>query len=281
MKAIDVHVHPSTSNFMIDSYGSYRDALSKFFRTDLPVRTPEEMVEEFRELDIKAVLLGWDAETAMGLPPVPNDFIAKIVRDYPDTFIGFGGVDPWKGKAAIKEIERCAKELGFIGLKFMPAAQAFFPDDRQFYPMWAKCQELGLVVLTHVGTTGMGAGTPGGMGVRLKYVRPIHIDDVATDFPELTIICAHPAWPWLDEMMAIAQHKDNVYLDLSGWSPKYFPPTLVRDINSRFQDKCLFGSDYPYVHPKRWLQDFETLDLKPEVKQKVLLGNARKVLKLV
>ncbi|MBI2862487.1 MAG: amidohydrolase, partial [Chloroflexi bacterium] len=183
-------------------------------------------------------------------------------------------------KAAVRELERAVKDLGLIGAKFMAAAQRFFPDDPRFYPLWEKAQELGAVLLFHVGTTGLGAGAPGGSGVKLKYTRPIHIDDVAADFPELKIIMAHPAWPWMDEGLAVAVHKANVYVDLSGWSPRYFPPELVREVNSRLQDKALFGSDYPYIMPDRWLRDFESLDLKPEVKQKVLVDNAKKLLKL-
>jgi predicted TIM-barrel fold metal-dependent hydrolase len=121
---------------------------------------------------------------------------------------------------------------------------------------------------------------PGGLGVKLKYMDPLPIDDVAADFPELTIICAHPAWPWTDMAIAMAVHKANLYVDLSGWSPKYFPPQLVREVNSRLQDKALFGTDYPFVKPDRWLKDFEKLDMKPEVRPKVMLENAKKVLRM-
>jgi len=280
VRAIDVHVHPSTRNYLIDTRGPYTEATMKYFKQPLKIRTDEEMAEEFRSLDLKAVLLGWDDETVTGLPPLSNDWVASMVRRFPDVFIGFAGVDPWKGKAAIKELERAVKELGLRGAKFQQAGQAFFPNDRRFYPLWEKCQELKIPVLFHCGTTGLGAGTPGGMGVRLKYIQPIYIDDVAADFPELTIIAAHPAWPWQDEMLAIAIHKANVYIDLSGWSPKYFPPQLVREINSRLQDKAMFGTDYPWVTPERWLKDFEGLELKAEVRPKILLENARRVLGL-
>lgn len=279
-RAIDVHVHPSTRNYLVDAQGPYAEATEAYFRTKIPVRTEEELAQEFRELDIRAVLLGWDAESNTGLPPLSNDWVAGMVRRYPEVFLGFGGVDPWKGKAAIKEAERCAKGLGLLGLKFQQSAQAFFPNDQRFYPLWAQCEELGLIVLFHCGTTGLGAGAPGGAGIKLKYTHPLCLDDVAADFPALRIIGAHPAWPWQADMIAIALHKPNVYFDLSGWSPKYFPPELVREIGGRLQDKALFGTDYPYITPQRWLKDFEGLELKPEVREKILRGNAQRLLGL-
>ena len=106
------------------------------------------------------------------------------------------------------------------------------------------------------------------------------LDDVAADFPDLTIILAHPAVPWQEEQLAVVLHKANVFMDLSGWSPKYFRPILTQYATSLLQDKVLFGSDYPVLKPERWLKDFETLEMKPEVRQKILLENARKLLKL-
>lgn len=280
-RPVDIHVHPSTRQFLVDSSGPYMAATEAYFHTRIPVRTEDEMARELAEQGVRGVLLGWDAETNTGLPPIPNDWVAHVVRSYPDVFVaGFAGVDPWKGKMALREIERAAKELGLRGLKFQQSAQAFFPNDQRFYPLWAKAQELGLIVLFHVGVTGLGAGGPGGMGVRLKYTQPVYIDDVAADFPDLRIICAHPAWPWQDEMTAIAIHKPNVYIDLSGWSPKYFPPALVHDIATRLQDRTLFGTDYPFISPRRWLDDFAKLSIPEDVRAKILYRNAERLLGL-
>jgi len=143
-----------------------------------------------------------------------------------------------------------------------------------------EAQKLGMRVLFHSGMAGAGAGTPGGMGIKLKYCQPIHLDDVAADFPELAIICAHPSWPWQDEALAIARHKSNVHIDLSGWAPKYFPPQLVQHVNTLLQDKVLFGSDWPVISVERWMAEFQQLDLKPEVRKKVLLENASRLFKL-
>ncbi|MBI3805653.1 MAG: amidohydrolase [Nitrospirae bacterium] len=281
MRAIDMHVHPGTREYLVEAGGKYlSDALHYFHRHDAVVSL-EEMAAYYRRAEMLAVLLAWDAETHTGLPPVTNDYVADAVRQYPDVFIGFASVDPWKGRMAIRELERAVKELKLRGLKIHPIAQAFEPNDRRFYPLWECCQGLKVPLLIHTGTTGVGAGVPGGNGLKLKYGRPIPaIDDIAADFPGLTIIGAHPSWPWQEEMLAVAVHKTNVYIDLSGWSPKYFSPSLVQHANSLLQDRVLFGSDYPFLTPERWIADFEKAGFKPEVREKILLGNAKRLLGL-
>ncbi len=279
MRAIDIHVHPGTREYLVDSGGKYlADALHYFHRHDAVVSVTE-MAEYYRHLDMMAVLLAWDAETATGLPPVTNDYVADLVLKHPDCFIGFASVDPWKGAVATQELTRAIRELRLRGLKCHPIAQAFYPNDRRFYPLWETCQGLGVPLLIHTGTTGVGAGVPGGNGLKLKYAQPIpYIDDIAADFPRLTIIGAHPSWPWQEEMLAVAVHKTNVYIDLSGWSPKYFSPSLIRYANTLLQDRVLFGSDYPFLTPERWIADFEKAGFKPEVMEKILLQNAKRLL---
>jgi predicted TIM-barrel fold metal-dependent hydrolase len=278
VRAIDVHVHvpapadhPSTKE---------KEAMAGYFGAGKMPATPDEMYELYKALDIFAVIFEIDAETISGEPYVGNDYVASIVQKYPEQFMGFASVDPWKGKLAILELERSVKDLGLRGLKLHPTTQAFFPNDTRFYPLWEKAVELGIPVLFHSGQTGVGSGTPGGGGYKLKYAHPLLLDDVAADFPDLTIIMAHPAVPWQEEQLAVALHKGNVYIDLSGWSPKYFRPILVQYISSILKDKTLFGSDYPVLQPDRWLRDFEQLELKEEVRRKILLENAQKVLKL-
>ncbi|MFY9573432.1 MAG: amidohydrolase family protein, partial [Blastocatellia bacterium] len=217
--------------------------------------------------------------TATGLPPLTNDEVADVVKKYPRQFVGFACVDPWKGARAVAEMDRAITELGLIGAKFHPGVQAFYPNDKQFYPLYEKINELGVPALFHTGTNGLGAGTPGGMGIRLDYTRPIYLDHVAADFPGLTIIGAHPAWPWHDEMLAIIGHKSNVFMDLSGWSPKYVPKSIIDEARGRLQDRILFGSDYPFIMPQRWLADFDALEgFSPEVRRKILHDNAARLL---
>jgi hypothetical protein len=281
MKAIDVHAHVSTKEMMGDSLSKYNEAMEKHYKFKLSFKTEEEMAQDFIKADVKGILVGWDAETASGLPKFSNDSLARIIKAHPDAFIcGFGSVDPWKGEMAIKEAERCVKELGLIGLKFQQTVQAFAPNDRKFYPLWEKCVELKIPVQFHSGTTGIGAGLPGGMGIHLKYTHPMLLDDLAADFPDLTIIACHPSWPWQEEMLAVLQHKANVYNELSGWSPKYFSDSLKREINGRLQDKFMFGSDYPAIPHERLFKDWDELKFKPEVLEKVFYKNAQRILGL-
>jgi len=278
VRAIDIHIHPPAPGHRPPTADPETRA---YFRGGVDHETAEQMAEYYASLDIFGVLFHSDAETATGVKPVPNDYIAELVERYPKQFIGFGSVDPWKGKAAVREVERCARELGLRGLKFHPQQQAFYPNDQRFYPLWEVAQGLGLVVLFHTGTTGVGVGRPGGGGIKLKYARPIpYIDDIAADFPELTIIMAHPSFPWQDEQLAMLVHKPNVYMDLSGWSPKYFSPLLVQYAKTLAQDKVMFGSDYPVISPERWLNDFDALGFDEAVRQKILVENAKRVLKV-
>jgi predicted TIM-barrel fold metal-dependent hydrolase len=279
VRAIDVHIHAPRQG--AEAPTERERAMDSYFRTTERPRTAKDLASKYRELDIFGVVLTIDSETTTGERYTGNDYIAEIVRDYPQQFIGFGSVDPWKGKAAVVEAERCSRALGLRGMKFHPPSQHFFPNDERFYPLWEMCQQLGLVVLFHSGTTGVGAGQPGGGGIKLKYGRPIpYVDDIACDFPDLTIILAHPSFPWQDEQLAMLIHKPNVYMDISGWSPKYFSPLLIQYANSIAQEKVLFGSDYPALTPERWLADFEAAPFRDEVRPKILLENAKRVLKL-
>ena len=279
-RAIDMHVHPGTREYVVDSGGEFHRHAFDYLRSEVRPVTADEMADYYRKLDVLAVVYAWDAETATGRPGVSNDYVAGLVRAHPDAFLGFASVDPWKGQLAVRELERAIRELGLRGVKFQPIAQRFYPNDQRFYPLWAKCAELRIPAVFHVGTTALGAGVRGGDGFHLKYGQPLHLDDVAADFPDFTIIAAHPAWPWQEEMLAIALHKTNVYTDLSGWSPRHFPPSLVRFANSVLQDRTLFGSDYPFFTPERWLRDFEAVEFKPEVREKILLRNAQRLLGL-
>jgi predicted TIM-barrel fold metal-dependent hydrolase len=278
MRAIDVHVHVPEPRG--DPGAEERQRVAPYFGAGTLPQSPDEMYEKYKALDLMGVIFSIDAETRTGDRYVGNEYVAGVARKYPEQFIGFASVDPWKGVIAVRELERAVSELGLRGLKLMPITQAFFPNDPRFYPLWEKCAELGVPALFHTGQTGIGAGTPGGGGLKLKYSQPLHLDDVAADFPDLTIIMAHPAVPWQEEQLSVALHKANVYIDLSGWSPKYFRPVLIQYASTILQDKILFGSDYPLIQPDRWLEDFKRIDMKEDVRQKILLENARKLFKI-
>ncbi len=277
--AIDVHVHPASQE-AADSGGEYLQWARRHFKTEVgSVVSLDATAAMYREQRMMCVLLGKDERSNTGLPAIPNDVLAQAVKDHPDTFIGFGAVDPHLGKWAVHEVQRIA-DLGLRGLKFQPITQGFFPNDEAYYPIYEAAQSLGLTTLFHSGTTGIGAGAPGGMGLRLKYGRPIHLDDVAADFPDLTIIAAHPGWPWTDELLAIAVHKSNVFIDMSGWAPKHFPPLFVQYARTVLQDKMLFGTDWPLLTIERWQAEFAAYDFPAAVVKKIMLENAKRALRL-
>jgi hypothetical protein len=279
LKGIDFHVHPQSAAALAAAGQERREVLQGYFGREMREVSYEELADQYRKRQMMAVLLPWDDETTTGYPPVPNDEVAAAVKRHPDVFIGFAGVDPWKGKLALNEVRRAHDDLGLRGLKFNPGRNLFAPNDPHFYPLWQLAMDLGMICLFHTGMLGNGAGAPGGLGNKLKYTAPIpYLDDIAADFPHLTIVAAHPSWPWQDEALAMALHKGNVYLELSGWAPKYFPPQLVHYARTRLQDKCLFGTDWPVIDPERWLREFADLDFSPEVRQKIMVDNARKVL---
>lgn len=277
MKAIDFHVHLPTPEWLDVSMKGYVEAAEKYFRSKVARKSLEDLAREYEALDVVAVLLAWDAETATARPRVPNELVADACREFPKAFVGFGSVDPLKGERAVEELERIA-ELGLKGVKLHPSLQAFAPNEERHWPLYEKCQELGLITLFHTGTSGIGAGQPGGQGIRIDLARPILLDAPAAAFPDLKIIAAHFGYPWHLELLAMALHKTNIHIDISGWSPRYIPTEVVRDMKGRLQDQFLFGSDYPFIQPQRCLEELGTLGIPDAVMQKVLLDNGRRLL---
>ena len=281
--AIDVHTHAEVSSSGEGSLSKeLEEASAEYFKVAHEARKPtlDEIGAYYRELKMAAVVFTVDAESATGIKAVPNEEIAEAALRYPDAIIPFASIDPAKGRAGAKQVRRLVEEHGVRGFKFHPNVQAFFPNDRVAYPLYEAIEECGAISVFHTGQTGIGAGAPGGGGIRLKYSNPMFVDDVAADFPGMPIILAHPSFPWQDEALSVATHKPQVYIDLSGWSPKYFPPQLVQYANSLLQDKVLFGTDYPLLTPERWLADFDKLPIKDSVRPKILKDNAARLLGL-
>jgi predicted TIM-barrel fold metal-dependent hydrolase len=279
--AIDVHAHVEMSRAGVDSLpDDLRDAAIEHFRAETVRPTAEELAAYYRERRMMAVIFTVDHESVTGQPRVPNEEIAEVAHANGDVLIPFASVDPHKGRKGVDEAKHLIADHGVRGFKFHPNLQAFFPDDRLAYPLYEVIQEAGLPALFHTGHSGIGSGMRGGGGIHLKYSNPMHVDDVAVDFPDLKIVLAHPSFPWQDEAISIALHKRQVSIDLSGWSPKYFPEQLVRYANTLLREQVLFGTDYPLITPERWLADFETLDIKPEVRPLILRENAMRLLGL-
>jgi predicted TIM-barrel fold metal-dependent hydrolase len=279
VRAIDFHVHLPTPEWMDVTMKGYVEVAEAYFRSKVARKSLDDLAREYGDLDMLAVLLAWDAETATGRPPLSNEYVAAAVRDYPEVFLGFGSVDPHKGERAVAALDSI-KELGLKGVKLHPSAQAFDPSEETYWPLYQRCQELGLACLFHTGTSGLGAGQPGGQGLRIDFSRPILLDPVAAAFPDLQIVAAHFGYPWHLEMLAIALHKSNVWIDISGWAPRYIPGEVVRELKGRLQDRFLFGSDYPFIQPKRCLEELEELAIPEGVMQKVLVDNGRQLLHL-
>jgi predicted TIM-barrel fold metal-dependent hydrolase len=221
-----------------------------------------------------------DWEFEIGRRRIPNEEVALAAQDNADMMMAFASIDPHKGKMGVREMRRLIDDFGIKGFKFHPTCQGFFPNDRMAYQLYEVIAEHGLPAIFHSGHSGVGSGMPGGGGLRLKYSNPIHLDDVAADFPDMKIIVAHPSWPWQDEALSVCLHKPNVYIDLSGWSPKYFPPQLVQYANTLLKEKMLFGSDFPLITPDRWMKDFKEAGFKEEVHSLILKENAMRVLGL-
>jgi uncharacterized protein len=279
--AIDVHTHAEVSRRTGEDglKPEWREAATEYFRGGgLP--TADDVAAYYRERNIAAVIFTVDARTQTGRPAVPNEEILEVAAANSDVLIPFASIDPGRGVRGVQEARRLIREYDVRGFKFHPNIQAFFPNDRAAYPLYEAIAEAGLPALFHTGHSGIGSGLPGGGGIRLKYSNPMCVDDVAVDFPELTIVLAHPSFPWQDEAISVALHKRQVYIDLSGWSPKYFPPQLVQYANTLLSDRVLFGSDYPMITPDRWLADFEQAGFRDEVRPKILKENAARLLGL-
>jgi uncharacterized protein len=279
MRAIDFHVHLPTPDWLDGSMAGYVEAAEAYFRSPVQRRSLPELAEMYRQLETMAVLLAWDAETATGRPRVPNETVAAACRDHPDVFTGLGSVDPHKGEAAVAEVASIAA-LGLRGVKFHPSLQAFAPDDESYWPVFAACERHGLLALFHTGTSGIGARQPGGQGIRLDYARPIRLDAVAAAHPGLTVVAAHFGWPWHMELVAMALHKTNVYIDISGWAPRRIPPELIGELGGRLAGQFVWGSDFPFLAPQRCLDELAGLGLPDEVLAKVLHENAAGILRL-
>jgi uncharacterized protein len=273
--AIDVHVHLE----MDDTNNAANEAAKKYFGNSGVERGRNALAEYYRSRKIGCVIFSVD-ERLTGRTHIPNDEVAAFAAENSDIMLAFASVDPMRGKVAVEEAKRLIAAGSIRGFKLHPPVQQFRANDKGVYPFYEIVNEARLPVIFHTGHSGIGAGLPGGGGIRLKYGNPMDIDDVAVDFPDMPIIMAHPSFPWQDEAISICLHKPQVYIDLSGWSPKYFPPILVQYANTLLKHKVLFGSDYPLISPDRWLADFQNIAIRDEVRPLILKENAIRLLGL-
>lgn len=280
MRRIDLHCYPGTPAW-VDSQGPFAEALAHYWKKPWVGRAEDEVVGDIRAHGLEAVLVAFDIESLTGAKPFSNQEAAAMRARHPDVFLGvWGAVDPLKGDEAIAEAERAAKEDRVLGFHFHPIMGRFRVDDPQHLRLFEAIRDLGLPVMVDVGTTGMGAGLPGALGARIDDAHPMAIDHLAATLPDLTIIAAHPGWPWVEEMTAVALHKGNVFWEMSGWAPKHFSPQLKVDIRARLQDKVMFGTDHPSLPFDRILREWDELGYSEDIMNKVFHLNAERVLGL-
>jgi uncharacterized protein len=280
--AIDMHVHAEVSCHDPEDpvMGAFFDAASAYFKADRKRPTIPETIEFYRERNIPFCLFTVDAECGVGAKRISNYEIADIAAQHTDIVIPFASIDPHKGKLGAREARDLIENHGIKGFKFHNIMQNIHPADRIAYPIYEVIAEYKLPAIFHTGHSGMGTGMPGGGGLRLKWGQPMLFDDVACDFPDMKMILAHPSWPWADESLSMALHKDNVFIDLSGWSPKYFPPQVIQYANTQLRHKMLFGSDFPLIKPEKWIEAAKVAGFRDEVLPLILKDNAVKLLGL-
>ena len=279
--AIDIHPHAEVSCWNpFDAYAEeYDRAADKYFRSSNRP-TIAETIAHYREKKIGLIMFTVDAESNLGRKRIPNEEIAAAANENSDMMMAFASIDPHKGKMGAREAERLIKEHNIKGFKFHPTVQGFHPNDKMAWPIYEVINAHKLPAIFHTGHSGIGSGMYCGGKLRLEYSNPMHLDDVAVNFGDMQIVMAHPSFPWQDEALSVATHKPNMWIDLSGWSPKYFPKQLVHYANTLLRDRVLFGSDYPLITPERWMKDFEEAGFKPEVMPGILKGNAVRLLGL-
>jgi predicted TIM-barrel fold metal-dependent hydrolase len=273
--AIDTHVHIEPE----PTGNAAEEAARKYFGNAGVSYGRKELAEYYRSRKIGCVVFSVD-ERLTGRPQVSNDEVVAFAAENSDIVMAFASVDPMRGADAVKEARRLIAKGGIRGFKLHPPLQQFHANDKAAYPFYEVIAEAKLPVIFHTGHSGIGTGMPGGGGVRLKYGNPMDIDDVAVDFPDMPIIMAHPSFPWQDEAISVCLHKPQVYIDLSGWSPKYFSPILIQYANTLLKKKMLFGSDYPLITPDRWMTDFAAIAIRDEVRPLILKDNAARLFSL-
>jgi predicted TIM-barrel fold metal-dependent hydrolase len=284
VRAIDVHVHAGRSGSAPAEAASppRDDTLARMTqRGGVGGQTPDETAEFYRQRGLVCCM--WGADTGGTRPTrggaVSNDEMLEAAARHPDVFIPFVYLDVWRDHAGADEARRLI-DAGARGFKFHPPSGGYCASDQRLYELYEVIAAAKLPALFHTGQTAVGQGSGAGGGVRLKYGNPIYLDDVAVDFPDMPIIMAHPSFPWQEEALAIALHKQQVYIDLSGWSPKYFPPLLVQYANTLLKNKVLFGTDHPMITADRWMTDFEAAAFRDEVRPLILRDNAAQLLGL-
>lgn len=272
MRAIDVHVHPSTRGLDCDACAYFRRELNEVPRTE------ETFAELFVKQQVQALIIGWHPSTVKEGTPNTNAYVIDLATRYPDAFVGVLASLDMRAEnlgEVVQQAEELLRHPKVKGFKFHPPDQGFYPNDRKYYGLWEVLESGKKPLMFHVGFTVLGANSEGGKGIALDCGRPVHLDTLARDFPRMKIVAAHPGWPWQEELLGVLTHKKNIYVDTSGYLAEQLPELFQRAIQGRLQDKALFGTDFPYVDLEKALISFERLGLKDPAKEKILFSNAQ------
>jgi predicted TIM-barrel fold metal-dependent hydrolase len=207
---------------------------------------------------------------------IPYERVREVCQTHPERFSGLAGVDPFRGMQGLRDLEQAVREYGFVGAHLYPHWCELAPDHAKYYPYYAKCCELDIPIMMQVGHNLVYSRQR-----RLPSVgRPICLDQVAIDFPELRLIGIHIGIPWTDEMISMCWKHENVYTAGDAYAPKYWPASFVHYANSYGREKVMFGTDWPVIDPERALEEVDQLGFRDEVKPLLLRENAVRVFKL-
>lgn len=273
---IDMHSHWGTERGYPLRTPAELAQQEKVWRSKPRYDSDEEMVAYFRAQHVRTILdFGFTKYLPVEEARAIHDYGFDMQRRHPDAILGnWIHVDPRGGAEALAEFERCLRAgAGFCGLA-VSASGSVPANDPAWTPFYRLCMEARAPALIFVGTTGLGAGLPGGGGVRLETCHPRYLDDVAATHADLTIVAARPAWPWQTDMIAILIHKPNVWYEVHGWSPRHFTADLKYEIRRRLQDRVMFGADYPLFRYERLVADWQSEGYSPEILDKVFHRNA-------
>lgn len=283
MKIIDIHSHWGTERGYALHTAEERAQQKATWNTQPKFVTEDEMAAYFRASEVRTVLdFGFTKFIPLEEAKPIHDYGFETQRAHPDDIIGHWiHIDPHTGAAGVRELRRCIEQApGFIGFAVSGSGSGP-PSDAAWKPFYELCIEARIPALIFVGTTGLGAGLPGGGGILLDDCHPRHLDQVAARLPQLQIVAARPGWPWQAETIAVLMHKRNIWYELHGWSPKYFAPDLKHDIPRRLRERVMFGADYPLFTYERLLRDWRNEGYAEEVLADVFHNNAARFLEQV
>lgn len=280
MKMIDIHSHWGTRRGYTLRTDEELAQQKKTWNSEPKYATEDQMADYFRRSNVRAVLdFGFTKFIPLDEARAVHDYGFETERAHADAIIGHWiHIDPHTGLEGMRELRRCIENAsGFIG--FAVSGSGSGPaSDPAWKPFYELCIEAKIPTLIFVGTTGLGAGLPGGDGILLDDCHPRHLDQVAAKHPQLQIVAARPGWPWQAETIAVLMHKRNIWYEVHGWSPKYFTPDLKHEIPRRLRERVMFGADYPLFTYERLVRDWRSEDYSEDVLEDVFVNNAERFL---